>query len=447
MTACSVLRIGWRMLFVGAVLGECSITACSSRSPASRDTDSATGAPQASQEVRPEKTAKAVADVSLSLPRAGEDVTKPEPAPVNILYDPKRIIEIELTLDDAAIATLSSPEAVAAKTWVHARLKCGDATFADVGVRVKGASTLRLLPGKASLKVKLNKWVKGQKLDGIEMLTLNNMVSDPTFLAERITYHVFRSLGLPAPHANTAHLRINGEDYGIFSNIETPDENLLERAFGGKARTLYEVNWGSRWLPGKGPDTGFEIEIPALGAPPGSMPDADLLFEAVAAAKDETLLADLAGRLHTKQWLRHSAAEAVTNHCDGYAYSAYGSHNYFLTGDIDGKFSLVPWSTDLSFSNCAGLVDAGTPDAATVFARCRSSTCWDAYKSEVGSVLAIYETLDLVNLARSWHDQIDALVRSDPKRERSIGAYERETANLYDALAARPNVVRAQLGL
>ena len=67
--------------------------------------------------------------------------------------------------------------------------------------------------------------------------------------------------------------------------------------------------------------------------------------------------------------------------------------------------------------------------------------------SEGGSVLAIYETLDLVNLARSWHDQIDALVRSDPKRERSIGAYERETANLYDALAARPNVVRAQLGL
>lgn len=444
MTVCRTLRLGWLTLFAGVALAGGAVMGCSSPAPAARKSRTDAAPPVSAG---PREPANHVAEISQTLPRRGEEDTKPEPAAVPALYEPARIPEVELTLGDDAIATLARADAVAAKTWVHARFKCGDATFEDVGVRVKGSSTLRLLPGKASLKVKLNKWVKGQKLDGIEELTLNNMVSDPTFLAERITYHVFRSLGLAAPHANTAHLRINGEDYGIYANVETPDENFLERALGGTARSLYEVNWGSTWLPGKGPDTGFEIEIPAPGAPPDTMPDADLLFQAVAAAKDETLLGDLAGRLHTKQWLRHSAAEAVTGHCDGYAYGWWGSHNYFMTGDAGGRFSLVPWSTDLSLSNCIGLVDAASPGPSTVFTRCKASTCWDAYKVEVGAVLDVYEKLSLEKLARSWHDQIDALVRSDPKRERSIDYYEQETENLYEFLATRPSVVRAQLGL
>ncbi len=432
----------WMIPFAGVVLGACVMTACSS--DALHHGDKATDAPRT---VPPAERLKRIAD-SLQLP----PVTPPEQgnvgAAVPQLYDPAKIVQVELTLDDAAIAMLSSAEVAAAKTWAHAKFKCGDVTFDDVGVRVKGTSTLRLYPGKAALKVKLNKWVKGQKLAGIDTLTLNNMMSDPTFLAERITYHVFRSLGLHAPHANAAHVTINGQDYGLYANIETPNESFLARELGGKGASLYEVNWGSSWLPGDGGETGFEIDVPVPGALPGTMPDVDQLFQAVAAARDEKLLDDLAGHLHTKMWLRHSAAEAVTGHYDGYAYGLYGSHNYFMIGDVDGKFELAPWSTDLSLSNREGVPDAANPLGTTVFARCkRSTTCWDTYKAEVKSVLDVYETLDLVNLAKSWHQQIDTLARSDPKRESGIDDYESVTEHLYEFLATRPSVVRAQLGL
>jgi spore coat protein CotH len=364
------------------------------------------------------------------------------------LYDPDTIPKFELTLDGAAIAILSNPAETEKKTWVHGQFKFGAITFADVGVRRKGSSTYRVLPNKAALKVKFNKWVKGQKLYGLEELTLNNMLSDPTNLAERLTYHTFRSMGLPAPKANTAHLTINDEDYGIFANVETPDENFLARAFGGRARTLYEVMaWGSSWMPGDGVRTAFEIEVGAPGVPAGTMPDVDRLLEAVAAAKDETLLPDLAGRLHTRQWLRYCATEAVTGHYDGYAYGLWGSHNYFMAGDVDGKFALVPWSTDLTLSDRMGVADAANPESTIALARCKRGECWSDYKSEVQSVLGAYEALDLVNLAKKWNAAIDALVRSDPKREENVSTYEAETDRLYEWLVARPSVVRVQLGL
>lgn len=429
----SFLRLAATMLGCWSILA-----ACSSDAPAPRARASASGGEE-------EVVAPPPPPVVEAAPTSERDASPPPDAraPGEDLYDPEKVPSFELELEPAAIALLSNP-LEDKKTWVHARFKFGAVTFADVGVRRKGGTTYRVLPDKASLKVKFNKWVKGQKLNGLEELTLNNMVSDPTRLSERLAYHVFRAMGLPAQKANTAHLSINGEDYGIYANVETPDENFLARAFGNRVRTLYEVVWGSSWMPG---DTGYEIDIGAPGAPAGTMPDIDLLSAAVAASKDETLLADFAPRLHVRQWLRHSATEAVTGHHDGYAYGFWESHNYFMVGDVDGKFSLVPWSTDLSFSDSDGVPDAANPRSDTALARCTKSACWNEYKIEMQSVLSTYEKLDLVSLATKWHDQIDPLVRSDPKGAGSVALYEETTAKLYDWLAARPNVIRAQLGL
>jgi hypothetical protein len=63
------------------------------------------------------------------------------------------------------------------------------------------------------------------------------------------------------------------------------------------------------------------------------------------------------------------------------------------------------------------------------------------------TVLGVYEGLGLVNLAKSWHAQIDARVIADPKREASLSYYNSETTKLYSWLAARPGVIRSQLGI
>lgn len=384
----------------------------------------------------------AVADAGAG---GGSDAGAGGPTTAADVYDPDKVLTYELGFDAAALAVLQDPstdEAVR-KTWVHATFKAGDVTLADVGVRRKGESTYRYLPQKAAFKVRFDKYVKGQTFFGFTDLTLNNSLSDPTFLAERLSYHVFRSVGLPAQRAVSAQVKINGEPYGLYLNVETPNKQLLARLFGANAKTLYEVNWGSEWLPGV--EAGFEEDVGD-----GTLADVEALLTAHAAAKTATLLSDMSGVLDTTEWLRFSATEAAVGHYDGYAFGIWGSHNYFMAGDVNGRFSLIPWSTDLTLSDRQTVVNAAQPLGAgggpTLLVRCKqSAACWSAYKAQVTSVLTAYEGLGLVALANTWHAQVHPLVLADPKREAPVSYYLSETANLYTWLGARPAVIRAQL--
>lgn len=364
------------------------------------------------------------------------------------IYDPAIVPTFELTLDAAALAILSNPSTLDAdrKKWAHGGFKCGKITFADVGVRRKGSSTFRALPQKAAFKIRFDKYVPGQRFLGLTDLTLNNSMSDPTFIAERLAYYLFRSAGLPAEKANSAQVVINGAPWGLYLNLETPNLDFIKRVFPGKWKTEYDVGYGSQWLPGV--EAGFDENVGD-----GTKSDVTALLAAVQAANDATLIADVSGHLDTNEWLTFSASEAATGHYDGYAFGFWGSHNYHVAGDTSGVFSLIPWSTDLTFSDRMTVVNANEPQnvgdsGPTLLGRCKLSPgCWTAYKAKVSTVLATYETLDLVNLAKTWHAQVDPLVIADPKKETPLAYYSSETALLYAWIAARPGVVRAQLGL
>ena len=357
------------------------------------------------------------------------------------IYDPNKVLTYEIGLDAAALAVFSSTLEADQKTWVHGTFKCGNISFADVGVRRKGTSTFRSYPQKMALKVKFAKYVAGQSFVGFTDLTFNNSVSDPTYIVERLSYHVFRSVGLPAQRAVSAQITINGAPWGLYLNVETPDKQLIQRVFGANAKTLYEVQYGSDWLPGN--ELGFSEEVGD-----GTLADVTALFSVVQNAQNATLLTDVASKLDTTEWLRFSATEAAVGFYDGYAFGIWGSANYYMAGDVNGRFSLMPWSLDLTMSDRESVVDANQPTNTTLLVRCKQSTaCWDAYKAQMKIVLAGYESLGLVALAHTWNAQVDPLVRADPKTETPLSYYTSETAKLYTWLGARPGIVRGQLGI
>jgi hypothetical protein len=439
-----------RLLFALGGIG--AIAACSSsgHSPNTKQEQGAAPDPAVPNE---EVTASDGGGASTS-PSARDAGTKPPPPPgpppVDI-YDPEMVPRVELTFDAAAIALLSSTAEADRDTWVHGAFKMGDVTFADVGVRRKGATSFRALPAKAGFKVKFNKWVKKQKLWGLEEITLNNNISDHTYLEARLAFHVFRALGLPAARANSAEVIINGEPFGLYTNVEAPDENFLARVFGAKAKTLYEVEGGpANWMP-NGDYRRWQADVPDPAAPAGTKPDAEALFQAVAAAKDATLLADLEGHLHVPRYLRYCAAEGVVGQHDGHAYGFYGTQtNFFMAGDTDGKFTLLPWSLDTAFVASSGKeIDTSIPMPEDVLlARCsRSANCWDRYKTEMRSVLTEVQGMDLVNLAKKWHAQVDPFVKVETKREFNYSFYESQTALMYDWIANRTTVIGTQLSL
>ena len=387
------------------------------------------------------------ADVSLDAEVAA-DVADAADANQPGWYDPSYLPQIDLAVDATAMAVLMDPSLASQKTWVHAAFASEGVTLSDVGLRRKGASTYRVVPQKAAFKVKFNKWVKGQKFRGYTDLTLNNMVDDATGLRERLSYYVYRSLGIPAPQCNTAIVTLNGESYGPYANIETPDSQMMTEWFGTKSKSLYEVDAGSQWLPGS--EVGFLVDVGD-----GTKADALALFNAVAAAKDDDLIAGVQAVLDVTEWLRYCGVEAATGQFDHYAYGLFGSHNYFMAGDTDGVMRMLPWSTDLSFSDDKGVLDASNPLPAdpvyggkTLLQRCKlSQACWDAYRAQVANVLADYEKLNLVDVAKTWHAQIDAAQAADTKREASLDYYVLAVPQLYDWIKARPGIVKQQLDL
>jgi spore coat protein CotH len=416
--------------------GWCGAAACGAgETPAEALRDGAAEAPSADVRVDAKGDAPSDADAG-------------DAGPAFDIYDPDTMPEFELTLDSAAVAILSNASDLEAdrKAWAHGTVKFGSEVYSDIGVRRKGVSTFRALPQKAAFKLRFDKY-GGPRFHGLREITLNNALGDGTFLAERLAYYVFRQRGLPASRANSATLRINGADYGVYVNVEAPDKVLIARLFGATASSLYEVNYGSAWVGGE--DTGFEEEVAD-----GTKEDLHALFADVVAAQPATLLSDVAGHLETARFLGFCAAEGVVGQIDGYGYGIWGSHNYFMGAETNGKFSLLPWSLDLTFSDNNGVVDVTAPQPAgvgagapTLLQRCKNSpSCWAAYTRELGATLTAFEGMGLPALAARWHAQIDARVLVDPKKEIGNATYAAETGKLNAWIASRPAVVRAQLG-
>lgn len=395
-------------------------------------------------EIAAQDDAKSEVSTADAVTASDAAVAGPDPK----VYAPDYMPKFQLVVGKDAMAVLMDSSDASKKTWVHAAFTCEGETIADVGLRRKGESTFRAVPQKAAFKIRFNKWQPGQKWRGYKDLTLNNMVDDATGLRERLGYTFYNLMGLPAPKCNTALVTLNGEAYGPYANLETPDEQFLAAHFGAKSSTLYEVDWGSEWLPGS--EDGFTVDV-------GDGKKTDLLafFDAVEAAKDDKLLTDMAKHLDIEQWLTFCAIEAVIAEHDNYAFAVWGSHNYYMSGGADGRFRLIPWSVDLSFTDSDGGVDASKPLSAdptdggeTLLQRCKSTaTCWNQYKAHVATALTGLQTTNLAALATQWHNQIDVYQASDTKRESSLTYYKQSVPEMFTWIAKRAVAVKGQLGL
>jgi spore coat protein CotH len=148
--------------------------------------------------------------------------------------------------------------------YVHATLQIDDWTFRDVAVRYKGnGSYLRATRSgsdKISLKVDLNKHVKGQKLAGLTTLNFQNNITDGSWMNEVLAYRLYRDAGALAPRTAYAqvYLTIDGQRetryLGLYSISENVDDNFFEERFGTKKGAIFKpstpelfADWGPDW--------------------------------------------------------------------------------------------------------------------------------------------------------------------------------------------------------
>lgn len=327
---------------------------------------------------------------------AGDGFSAADPA--EALYDPAAVSLADLELPQSSIDALNAvPDEYQPGTlsMTVAGVRYGPL---QVGVRLKGHGSFQPLSGKAAFKLKLN-WVSGQKLLGLKKMTLNNMAQDPSRIRELLSYILYRAAGVPASRSGFTFVTLNGQDYGLYANVETYDDVSLTRLF-GETEHLYEggydAGFGADLLPGH--ETAFEVDE-------GDEDDRSDLSALIAAAgrSDGAFSANVAPFADLAEMTRMWAVENYTGHWDGYSVAAgtpFQPNNYYLHDRPDGIFRMLPSGTDSSFSTRSRI---GVGDAILIL-RCRAeATCNALFDAQLAAVRDLAATID-------WDTTIDEAV-------------------------------------
>lgn len=334
------------------------------------------------------------------------------------LYDAARLPTFKLRFAVEAQLELEAE----AREYVPATLELIDGESSEsmtVGVRLKGRGSFRELSGKAGFRVKIDKYVADQRLRGLKDLTLNNMIQDRSLMSERLAYTAFRELGVAAPRANHALVYVNDVYYGVYANIETPNEDFLARWFRDPSRNLYEQV--GRDFDDPTSVASFELETNKKRS------DERATLRALHAACKARDLSRTRRLIDWPKFLRYSALEATVNQVDGYSYAQTIPNNYRIY-DSENGLVFIPWGLDWAFGDVA--TQDGSPFLDPFWVRpshgvlmrmCLADhRCRADYTEVIRTVAQSWDALQLEAQMEQWSLQVDEAFRAEERREITI---------------------------
>ena len=224
--------------------------------------------------------------------------------------------------------------------WYRADIEIDGVSLSEVGIRKKGFVGSQYSPVPA-LKIKTDKYVKGQFLGGTERITLNNNGGVIPRMVACLAYEVFAAAGYPAPRCNMASVMINGQPKGPYAHVEAIKKRFLRRTFGDNTGSLYEgthTDFVEAWLPRWECKTG----------------DTDTSYAPLAGVAqalqkpDDELVDALSSVLNINRYITFWALEVLVNHLDGYSSDRNNFYVYFDPTDAD-RAVFIPWGADKTF--------------------------------------------------------------------------------------------------
>jgi spore coat protein H len=279
------------------------------------------------------------------------------------LYAPDRLLEVAIELDDGDWDVIRHEGQTASSIFsgcqdrafeyseVPATVSVDGRTYENVAVRKKGYLG-SLSARRPSLKIDFDDLVDGQNFEGSTGLTLNNNRQDPTNARACLAYALFARASVHAPACNFAHVTLNGQDRGFYTNVESIKKPFLARSFGDDSGNLYE---------GQGADFREDF-LPFLEKKTNER-EADYRdvqqLTAALSLPDDQLLDALEPILDIDAFLDFWAAEVLIGHWDGYDGDL---NNFYVYRDPgNGRFYFIPWGTDGTFQLHALLPNAILP--------------------------------------------------------------------------------------
>lgn len=227
----------------------------------------------------------------------------------------------------------------------------------SVGVRYKGYSSVDTARVKNPLNIKLDYLIEDQDYNGIKKLKLSNVIHDPSFVREVLSYEIARKY-MPASNANYANVYVNDILIGLYNNVQAVNKNFSETHFGTRDNVYFKGNPDVLDYP-MGSNSNLEYYDTDISTYyPYYTLESDSgwteLYGLIDTLNNQIDYVDNVLNVDRTLWML--ALDYSLVNLDSYIGYA---QNYYLFEDQNGKFNPVLWDLNMSIGSFR-LTDGGT---------------------------------------------------------------------------------------
>ena len=373
------------------------------------------------------------------------------------IFGEDRIITIELDFaqNDFFQVLLENHET---SEYIEADLTIIDASgthfYENVGVRLKGNSSMSHPGNKKPFKIDFNEFVIGQDHDGLKKLNFSNAFKDPSFLHEKIFFDVSRAAGVQAPRTNFANVYFNGELWGFYTVVEQIDDRFLERNFGDDNGNLFKsTSEGSADLQYRGPDQRNYEGSYAIKNNEEVNDWSDLIefTDFITNSPIQVFENEIDQWLNVQGFLRSAALDNLFSNLDSYTLSG---RNYYLYHNMEsGLWEWIKWDGNEAFGAYAYGVNEPMTALPVTFAESHKALLQKIFESEtlteryLNEVCVLVE--DLFNPAEmnsridELSELVDSSVLADPNK---MYPYENFVENLERDISVQDPFIKREEG-
>lgn len=289
-------------------------------------------------------------------PGAKVEIADAKSFPDAKLYDPTVLRTIFMEFDnadwEAELADFRATDVdVPVKMTVDGR------EYPNVGVHFRGASSYFTVPAgyKRSFNISMDLADSKQKLLGHKTLNLLNSHDDPSYMSTLLYSHISQP-HVPTPKANLVKVVINGENWGVYVNVEQFNKEFLQEHY----KTTEGMRWKVSGSPGGGGGLDFvgdnvadyklRYELKSKDSAEAWQALVDLC-RVVSKTPIDELEQALTPILDIDSLLWFLAIDCAVINCDGYWIRA---SDYSLYRDPKGKFHVIPHDMNECFRPAMG---------------------------------------------------------------------------------------------
>ena len=273
--------------------------------------------------------------------------------PTDELFTNTAIRHLRIEIGKEEMAILSRPvsrgRTGGERPSVPATVREGAFVWTNVSIHLKGSfGSFRPINDKPALTLNFDKLAENQRFHGLQKISLNNSVQDPSYVSEKICREIYAAAGVPTPRADYATVELNGRQLGLYVLLEGWNKQFLRRHFPNGKGNFYDLG-GSH-----------DVDKP-MEAAFGENPTNHAALEAAALAAKVVDHAQRLARLHEtvdlERFVSLHALDVMMWNWDGYGMNR---NNYRMFHDLAAeRLVFLPHGVDQMFWKANGPIMTG----------------------------------------------------------------------------------------